>query len=166
MSELGDRYNEGKRRWGLLSYPALGELVKVLEYGAKKYASWNWEKGLSFTDTFECLQRHAIAWYNGEDKDQETGVSHMAHVLCNAMFLMHFIVTGKGKDDRHFKKELQQDDRELQAKRSEITKCVCRPGAKCYSHQRQADDSLVVGRVSDVQADVRKTPEQLRADGW
>jgi hypothetical protein len=99
----GKRYNEGKRKWGLLSFKALAELVKVLEFGAKKYDSWNWSKGLSFTETFESMQRHLVAWYNGEDNDPETGLSHMAHVFCNAMFLMHFIVTGTGKDDRYFK---------------------------------------------------------------
>lgn len=101
----GKRYNEGKRKWGLLSFKALAELVKVLEFGAKKYDSWNWSKGLSFTETFESMQRHLVAWYNGEDNDSETGLSHMAHVFCNAMFLMHFIVTKTGKDDRYFKNE-------------------------------------------------------------
>lgn len=109
----GNRFNEGKRKWGLLSWVGLEELVKVLEFGAKKYDSWNWSKGLSFTETFECLQRHAVAWYNGEDKDPETGLSHMAHVLCNAMFLMHFIVTGTGKDDRYFKKNDNNKDKEV-----------------------------------------------------
>lgn len=96
----GLRFNSGKRRWGLLSWPALGELVKVLEFGAKKYDSWNWSNGLSWTETYESLMRHLNAWYTGEDKDAETGLSHMAHVLCNAMFLLHFIMFKTGRDDR------------------------------------------------------------------
>lgn len=96
----GLRFNSGKRRWGLLSWPALGELVKVLEFGAQKYDSWNWSNGLSWTETYESLMRHLNAWYTGEDKDAETGLSHMAHVLCNAMFLLHFIMFKTGKDDR------------------------------------------------------------------
>lgn len=96
----GLRYNEGKRNWGLLSWPAIQEIVKVLEFGAKKYDKWNWSKGLSWSQTFESLQRHLLAWYQGEDKDPETGLSHMAHVACNAMFLMHFILFKTGTDDR------------------------------------------------------------------
>lgn len=96
----GSRYNDGKIRWSLMSVHALRELIKVLEFGAKKYASWNWSNGLSWTDTYDSLQRHATAWLGGEDKDPETGLSHMAHVLCNAMFLVHFVVTGTGRDDR------------------------------------------------------------------
>lgn len=96
----GARYNTGKLSWGLLSWPALRELVKVLEFGRAKYAAWNWSNGLSWTETFESLQRHLLAWYTGEDKDPETGLSHIAHVLCNAMFLMHFVLFGTGRDDR------------------------------------------------------------------
>lgn len=96
----GLRYNEGKLRWGLLSWPALAELVQVLMFGARKYSSWNWTNGLSWTQTFESMQRHAIAWYQGEDTDPETGLSHIAHVFCNAMFLLHFILFKTGTDDR------------------------------------------------------------------
>lgn len=103
----GARYNEGKLRWGLMSWPALREVVRVLEFGAKKYAAWNWTKGLSWSDCFSSLQRHLLAWYEGEDRDPETGLSHMAHVACNAMFLMHFILFGTGTDDRP--KELRGD---------------------------------------------------------
>lgn len=133
----GARYNKGKTRWGLLSWPALGELVKVLEFGAQKYDSWNWSKGLSWSECFESLQRHAIAWYQGEDTDPETGLSHMAHVLCNAMFLVHFILFRTGKDDR---------PSALRATKGEVTKDAG------YSNP------MVERRVSDVQEDVR-TPD-------
>lgn len=104
----GLRFNNGKLRWGLMSWPALREVVKVLEFGANKYASWNWTKGLSWSQCFDSLQRHLLAWYEGEDRDPETGLSHMAHVVCNAMFLMHFILFKTGTDDRP--KELRGDN--------------------------------------------------------
>ena len=106
----GARYNNGKIRWSLLSIPALQELVKVLEFGAKKYDSWNWSKGLSWTDTYDSLQRHLQAWMRGEDRDPETGLSHIAHVLCNAMFLLHFIVTRTGKDDRPLAQRVPEEE--------------------------------------------------------
>lgn len=60
----------------------------------------NWQKGLKFSETFESLQRHVIAWYNGEDKDAETGCSHLAHAGCNILFLLWFTIKGRGIDDR------------------------------------------------------------------
>lgn len=106
----GKRYNTGKTKWGLLSWPAVNQLVAVLEFGAKKYDSWNWSKGLSWSECFESLQRHAIAWYQGEDKDPETGLSHMAHVMCNAMFLTHFVLFGSGRDDRPMALQQEKGD--------------------------------------------------------
>lgn len=98
----GDRFNTGKTKLGLISPYANEEEAKVLTFGCNKYGAWNWEKGLSFTDTYDSLQRHLNAWIKGEDVDPETGLSHMAHVRCNASFLLHFIATGRTDlDDRH-----------------------------------------------------------------
>ncbi len=96
----GTRHNAGKRRWGLLPFNALEEVVKVLEVGAIKYGSFNWQKGLSWTETFESLQRHLLKWFNGENVDEESGLNHMAHVATNSLFLLYFVLTGKGRDDR------------------------------------------------------------------
>lgn len=147
----GLRYNEGKRRWGLLSWPALSELVKVLEFGARKYDSWNWSKGLSWSECFESLQRHATAWYCGEDRDPETGLSHMAHVLCNAMFLVHFIVMGGGKDDRPSALDARQPGKE--EKQKELND---RAQVNTKSYTAYATDAVVERGVSDVQEDVRQ----------
>jgi hypothetical protein len=97
----GLRYNEGKRKWSLVPWNALEEVVKVLEQGATKYAPFNWQKGLSWTETYESLQRHAVSWISGEDKDKESGNHHMAHVAVNALFLLWFWLTEKGTDDRY-----------------------------------------------------------------
>ncbi|UFK09542.1 hypothetical protein [Xanthomonas phage DES1] len=105
---LGSRFNAGKLRWGLLPYDALAQVVEVLMAGAVKYGDSNWKKGLKFSETFESLQRHAIAWYNGETKDPETGLHHMAHVGCNALFLLWFAIRGKGVDDRPFNVKTEQ----------------------------------------------------------
>lgn len=105
MTNLGLRFNSGKPRWELLPYTAVAKVVDVLTLGASKYAPRNWEKGLSFSDTFASLQRHATKWFGGEDHDDETGIHHMAHVATNALFLVYFALTGKGKDDRPHKEQ-------------------------------------------------------------
>lgn len=99
-SALGLRFNAGKSRPGLSSPWAMEGLAKVSEYGARKYAPWNWAKGLSWGETLDCLERHLIAFKKGEELDAESGLPHIDHLLWNAMALSHFQKLGHGVDDR------------------------------------------------------------------
>lgn len=89
--EGGIRANEGKPRFSLISPYAAEGLAKVLTYGAAKYEPHNWKKGLSFEETIDSLMRHLTAIQRGELIDPETGLMHIDHVQCNAMFLSHFM---------------------------------------------------------------------------
>lgn len=62
---------------------------RVAEYGAKKYASWNWSKGLPRVQIIGSLLRHTWAYLRGEECDKETGLSHTDHILWNAVTLSH-----------------------------------------------------------------------------
>ena len=44
--------------------------------------------------------RHIFAWWGGQDKDPETGFSHLAHAGCCLIFLMEYQRNGYGTDDR------------------------------------------------------------------
>ncbi len=101
--EVGLRYNENKERWSLVDFEALKTMVKVLEFGAKKYDDHNWKKGLKTTEVAESLLRHLTAYLNGEDNDKETGLPHTGHILCNAMFLSHMHEFKKEFDTRYKK---------------------------------------------------------------
>jgi hypothetical protein len=80
------RYNQGKLEWSLVDFKSLEGMVRVLEMGAKKYDRHNWKKGMPVTQVSESLMRHLFAFLNGEDYDKESGLHHMSHVMCNAMF--------------------------------------------------------------------------------
>ena len=97
----GDRFNNRKLKWSLVSWKALEPMVEVLMFGAKKYDSWNWAKGLKYTEICESLQRHLNAFIQGEDDDQESKLSHVGHILCNAMFLSYMYLFKKDFDDRY-----------------------------------------------------------------
>lgn len=99
MSE-GLRYDEGKHQWGLLPFDAVRCIVKVLDYGSKKYAPRNWEAGMDWSRCFNSLLRHLTAWWEGESKDPETGFSHLWLAGCNILFLIAYELRGVGKDDR------------------------------------------------------------------
>lgn len=99
MSE-GRKDDSGKLPYHLIAPEVLEELSKVLEFGAKKYAPRNWEAGMDWSRVFSALQRHSWAWWRGEDKDPETGFSHLSHALCCLMFLSAYERRGVGNDDR------------------------------------------------------------------
>ena len=88
---VGAKHDEGKLRYSLLPKGTITEVLKVLEFGAKKYAPDNWMKvDNAQTRYYDAALRHITAWHEGEKFDQETGVSHIAHALCCLHFLMWF----------------------------------------------------------------------------
>jgi len=99
----GLRYNEGKPKLSMVMEApnALRGCAQVLMKGEEKYARNNWKKGLPFTGVLDSMQRHVLAFQEGEDLDPETGLPHVDHILCNALFLSELF---------HSKKE-QCDDR-------------------------------------------------------
>jgi hypothetical protein len=80
------RYNENKPKWSLVHYKSLEPMVRVLEMGAVKYSPDNWKIGLNRDEILESTMRHLTALMDGELLDKESGMSHMAHIQCNAMF--------------------------------------------------------------------------------
>ena len=103
--EEGRKHDSGKLRLDLIPPEAIDALAEVLTPGAARYGARNWEKGLTWGRCFAAMMRHAWAWWRGEDKDPDSGLSHMAHVLCNAAFLVTFERRRLGQDDRHKTKE-------------------------------------------------------------
>jgi hypothetical protein len=85
--QAADRHNDGKLQWSLVDFECLEPLVRALEYGEDKYSSFNWKKGMPQTKIIESLLRHTFAYLGGEDNDSESGVSHIGHIMSNAMFL-------------------------------------------------------------------------------
>jgi len=81
-----------KPRWELLPLDVIEEAVKVLTVGAQKYAPDSWQ-GVNPERYAGALMRHFAAWRKGSKIDEDLAnrgcrVSHMACVLCNAIFLL------------------------------------------------------------------------------
>lgn len=87
----GRKDDAEKPRWDLLPFGPVREVVEVLTFGAKKYAPDNWQRVPEPRRRyFAAAMRHLTAWYEGEPRDPETGLSHLAHAACCLLFLMHF----------------------------------------------------------------------------
>ena len=86
---LGVKYDKDKPKWNLLPWDELEDVVKVLTFGAKKYAPDNWK----FVDDannryMDAAMRHLVAHQQGETRDDESGESHIAHAICCLLFML------------------------------------------------------------------------------
>jgi hypothetical protein len=92
----GRKYDSGKRQWWYMwqFLPELEQVTDILTFGDKKYPAEdgsNWR----LVDNAErrytsALMRHLSAYLQGEKVDAESGKSHLAHMITNALFLMWF----------------------------------------------------------------------------
>lgn len=96
----GARYNDGKVELDLIPGLALEDCARVFAYGRRKYAAWNWAKGMQWMVVFGCLLRHLYAWARGEDNDPESGLPHLGHAMCNLVMLSTFAHTYPDGDNR------------------------------------------------------------------
>ena len=95
------KHDEEKIPVELLPTQALEEIAKVLAFGKVKYTAFNWAKGFKWTRLIGAAMRHLFAWQRGEDKDKESGLSHLAHLGCCVLFLLQHEISGLGEDDRY-----------------------------------------------------------------
>lgn len=101
LKSIAVKYDGGKPAFALISPIALEEIAKVMGYGATKYADHNWRAGFKWSRVASAALRHIFAWLRGEDKDKETGLSHLAHAACCICFLLEFEKTKPEMDDRY-----------------------------------------------------------------
>lgn len=96
----GRKDDANKAPYDLIAPEMLHAMAAVLDFGAKKYAPRNWEKGMRWGRCFAALMRHLWAWWAGERADSETGMSHLWHAACCLMFLVAYEARQVGQDDR------------------------------------------------------------------
>lgn len=85
----GKKYDAGKSRMALLPPRALKEVARVLTYGAQKYDEHNWKKLENLEPRYmDALLRHVFDYLSGEELDEESGLSHLAHAVCCLLFVL------------------------------------------------------------------------------
>ena len=126
-------------RFDLLPAEPLRQVAEHYGKGAEKYAARNWERGYEWSKSYGALQRHANAFWGGEDIDEETGSPHMAAVVFHALALLEFARTHEAFDDRpnspskRLRRELAEelreafDDRPVVVKKAQVGVAGTRP---------------------------------------
>jgi hypothetical protein len=69
------------------------DAARVFEYGQRKYAPWNWAKGMAWSVPIACIARHAVMSLRGQQVDPESGYVHEGHILCNLVMLALYVDT-------------------------------------------------------------------------
>lgn len=102
MSNLrqGNKFDTGKPMVRFLSREFIELAALAQTYGAKKYGSWNYQKGIESTAYYDAFMRHMIAWMSGEDNDIESGLSHLGHAAANLNMLIWTLANKPEMDDR------------------------------------------------------------------
>ena len=111
MTEQEDKKEEkqfvkndsGKLQWTLMPFEQLEEVVRVLMKGAEKYGRDNWKNCDDIKRYKDALMRHVVSYNKGERSDPEDNLPHLAHAICNCLFLMYF----NSIEDENIKRYLQ-----------------------------------------------------------
>lgn len=95
---------------------ARGMNVTKKENGGK-YEIFNWTDHTRVQDYLDAIQRHLFDfrdsdWEEGNDLDEETGVSHLALIACNCMMAYYHVQTYK-KESRAALKRFFKNDEDL-----------------------------------------------------
>lgn len=82
------KHDSEKPRFDLAPPLAQLEYVKVLTFGAQKYAPDNWRDVDDLARYVAAALRHVNAYQRGEQRDPETGLHHLAHAMCCCAFII------------------------------------------------------------------------------
>lgn len=88
MADQTIKADAGKPRLTLVPRQILYDIAKIREYGVNKYGnSENW-KAVEIERYRDAAYRHFMKYLDEPDgNDEESGLSHLAHLACNIAFL-------------------------------------------------------------------------------
>jgi len=99
-AETGGEKGEKLAAMGAVDPMALWKVAEVAGFGEKKYARYNFAKGYKWSLSYDAMQRHLMAFWNGENLDPESGLPHLAHAGWHCLALLTFSMRKLGTDNR------------------------------------------------------------------
>lgn len=96
-----DSVGTKKAPMSTVSSPTMMEVGLAMLEGARKYGRHNYRvAGISASVYYDALFRHMMAWWEGEDIDPDSGLSHVVKAIATLMVLRDAMLVGKFNDDR------------------------------------------------------------------
>lgn len=96
-----DAIGSTKLDMGLVPDTFIAEVALAFTEGALKYGRYNWRvAGVRASIYHAALRRHMAKWWNGENLDPQTGVSHLASAAACIAVLVDAMKIDKLTDDR------------------------------------------------------------------
>src|SRR5271169_145688 len=81
--------------------PVLGEIGLALFEGARKYRRHNYRvAGVRASVYYDACLRHLMAWWEGENLDPDSGLSHVTKAIAGLCVLRDSMLIGNWNDDR------------------------------------------------------------------
>ncbi len=100
-SSTGGQKGQKLAQMSALDPQSIQMIAEVAGFGAGKYSKLNFMKGYDSSLSYDALQRHLHGFWNGEDRDPESGLPHLAHAGWHCMALLSFFSRRLGADDRY-----------------------------------------------------------------
>jgi len=87
--------------FSVLPAPVLAEVGLALLEGARKYGRHNYRAvGVRASVYYDACFRHLTSWWEGEDIDIDSGLSHVTKAIAGLMVLRDSMMKENWKDDR------------------------------------------------------------------
>lgn len=102
MTMKAKHFDDGKPEIQyLLAMDGLEDVAACGTYGAKKYKDrYNYKKGMPWMKILGSCSRHLRAFIRGEDVDPESGLSHLAHLIYDALMVLDYTKNHPAHDNR------------------------------------------------------------------
>lgn len=81
--------------------PVLAEIGVAMLEGACKYGRHNYRAvGVRASIYYDAVLRHLMQWWEGEDVDQDSGISHVTKAIAGLVVIRDSMMRGNWQDDR------------------------------------------------------------------
>lgn len=101
-----DAFGIKKASLSCVSSPVLMELGIAMQEGACKYGRHNYRViGVRGSVYYDATMRHLMSWWEGEDIDPDSGLSHVTKAIASLVVLRDSMIQQKFNDDRPPKSE-------------------------------------------------------------